>query len=289
MLAARQEVAPGAFAAAVARALPRDIAAFTGRQAELTRLLGAMDAVAATVEWWAFTRSTGWRGSATWAAQLRLVSGSVGLTGCAVLAPMGIAGLCQPLHQVDVVMPARVGRRAAAFLVAEAGVEIGCLEGVGAQGHLVAAAARDFLLGGGQELGAQARAALVRPDPEQVDGTASAPRPPEQPRAQVTAVFADGDAQQLAVGVAGRRGVEGIDLLVEEFARPLSVSLATNATSLVIGFLFHCGQCVSPGVPADVKGWPSRSSLTLAGGQDDHHTLPAGFHPSPASHVRMLS
>ncbi len=47
MLAARQEVAPGAFAAAVARALPRDIAAFTGRQAELTRLLGAMDAVAA--------------------------------------------------------------------------------------------------------------------------------------------------------------------------------------------------------------------------------------------------
>jgi transcriptional regulator with XRE-family HTH domain len=31
-LAAGQEVAPGAFAAAVTRALPRDIAAFTGRQ-----------------------------------------------------------------------------------------------------------------------------------------------------------------------------------------------------------------------------------------------------------------
>jgi tetratricopeptide (TPR) repeat protein/transcriptional regulator with XRE-family HTH domain len=40
-LAAGQEVAPGAFAAAVTRALPRDIAAFTGRQAELAQLIGA--------------------------------------------------------------------------------------------------------------------------------------------------------------------------------------------------------------------------------------------------------
>jgi len=90
---------------------------------------------------------------------------------------------------------------------------------VGAQGHLVAAAARYLLLGGGQEPGAQARPALVRPDPEQVDVTAPAPRPPEQPRAQVTAVVADGDAQQPAVGVAGRRGVEGADLLVEAFSQ----------------------------------------------------------------------
>jgi tetratricopeptide (TPR) repeat protein/transcriptional regulator with XRE-family HTH domain len=37
--AARQGVTPGAFAAAATRALPRDIAAFTGRQAELAQLL----------------------------------------------------------------------------------------------------------------------------------------------------------------------------------------------------------------------------------------------------------
>ena len=39
---------PGAFAAAATRALPRDIAAFTGRQAELARLVGGIDALAAT-------------------------------------------------------------------------------------------------------------------------------------------------------------------------------------------------------------------------------------------------
>ena len=38
---------PGAFAAAATRALPRDIAAFTGRQAELARLIGPIDALAA--------------------------------------------------------------------------------------------------------------------------------------------------------------------------------------------------------------------------------------------------
>jgi transcriptional regulator with XRE-family HTH domain len=47
VLAARQGVAPGAFAAAATRALPRDIASFTGRQAELARLMGAFDALAA--------------------------------------------------------------------------------------------------------------------------------------------------------------------------------------------------------------------------------------------------
>ena len=46
VLAARQEVAAGAFAAAV-RGLPRDIAAFTGRQAELAQLMGTLAAVAA--------------------------------------------------------------------------------------------------------------------------------------------------------------------------------------------------------------------------------------------------
>jgi transcriptional regulator with XRE-family HTH domain len=46
VLAARQEEAPGAFAAA-AQSLPRDIAAFTGRQAELGQLMGALAAAAA--------------------------------------------------------------------------------------------------------------------------------------------------------------------------------------------------------------------------------------------------
>src|SRR5690242_1856408 len=47
VLAARQAVVPAAFAAAPTRALPRDIAAFTGRQAELAQLMGALAAVAA--------------------------------------------------------------------------------------------------------------------------------------------------------------------------------------------------------------------------------------------------
>jgi tetratricopeptide (TPR) repeat protein/transcriptional regulator with XRE-family HTH domain len=42
VLAARRGVAPGAFAAAATRALPRDIAAFTGRQHELARLTGTL-------------------------------------------------------------------------------------------------------------------------------------------------------------------------------------------------------------------------------------------------------
>ncbi len=40
VLAARDGLVPGAFAAAATQALPRDIAAFTGRQAELAQLLG---------------------------------------------------------------------------------------------------------------------------------------------------------------------------------------------------------------------------------------------------------
>jgi tetratricopeptide (TPR) repeat protein/transcriptional regulator with XRE-family HTH domain len=42
VLAARQGTVPGAFAAAATRALPRDIAAFTGRQAELAQLMAAL-------------------------------------------------------------------------------------------------------------------------------------------------------------------------------------------------------------------------------------------------------
>jgi tetratricopeptide (TPR) repeat protein/transcriptional regulator with XRE-family HTH domain len=47
VLTARQESAPGAFAAEATRGLPRDIAAFTGRQAELAQLMGTLAAVAA--------------------------------------------------------------------------------------------------------------------------------------------------------------------------------------------------------------------------------------------------
>ena len=47
VLAARQGVMPGAFAAAATRTLPHDVASFTGRSAELTRLLGAVDDLAA--------------------------------------------------------------------------------------------------------------------------------------------------------------------------------------------------------------------------------------------------
>jgi tetratricopeptide (TPR) repeat protein/transcriptional regulator with XRE-family HTH domain len=47
VLATRQGVAPGAFAAAATRGLPRDIGAFTGRQGELTQLLDAIDSLAA--------------------------------------------------------------------------------------------------------------------------------------------------------------------------------------------------------------------------------------------------
>jgi tetratricopeptide (TPR) repeat protein/transcriptional regulator with XRE-family HTH domain len=47
LAAARQGVAPGPFAAVATRALPRDIAAFTGRQADLSQLLEALAAAAA--------------------------------------------------------------------------------------------------------------------------------------------------------------------------------------------------------------------------------------------------
>jgi len=47
VLAARDGLVPGAFAAAATRALPRDLAAFTGRQAELAQLVGTLTGVAA--------------------------------------------------------------------------------------------------------------------------------------------------------------------------------------------------------------------------------------------------
>ena len=47
VLAARRGQAPGAFAAAATRALPRDVAAFTGRHAELAQLMGTLAEAAA--------------------------------------------------------------------------------------------------------------------------------------------------------------------------------------------------------------------------------------------------
>jgi tetratricopeptide (TPR) repeat protein/transcriptional regulator with XRE-family HTH domain len=47
VLAARRGLEPGVFAAAATRALPRDVASFTGRHAELARLMGTLAAAAA--------------------------------------------------------------------------------------------------------------------------------------------------------------------------------------------------------------------------------------------------
>src|SRR5262249_185225 len=76
VLAARDSASPGVFAAAATRALPRDIASFTGRQAERARLLGALDSLAAgggavgrragrgVGGWGGWGPSRGWRGAA---------------------------------------------------------------------------------------------------------------------------------------------------------------------------------------------------------------------------------
>src|SRR5690349_14926260 len=121
----------------------------------------------------------------------------------------------QLLYQVDVVVAAWVARRPPAFGVAEPGIESWGLEGMGAQGHPVAAAAPDLGFGGGQQVGAQAEAALAAPHPEQIDVAAPAPGPPVQAAAQVAVVPADGHAQHAGVLVAAGGGVEGTDLLVE--------------------------------------------------------------------------
>src|SRR5262249_34826142 len=113
----------------------------------------------------------------------------------------GALGSAEPLDQVDVIVPMRVAGGAAALLVAETGIETGCLEGVGAQGNLVAAAALDLLFGFGQQPGSQARATLVVSHPEQVDVAASAPCPAPEPCAQIAAASTDSDAQEPTVTV----------------------------------------------------------------------------------------
>src|SRR5438876_6039679 len=147
--------------------------------------------------------------------------------------PMSLPGTgsAELLQQVDVVMTMRIARRAAAFAVAEPGVETRRLEGVGAQGHPVAAAAPDLGFGGGQEPGSQAVTALVVPHPQQVDVAAPAPRPPVESRAQVTAVPADGDTQHAGVMVTGDLRVEGADLLTKAFGEA-SVGVADGEPDL---------------------------------------------------------
>ena len=54
----------GSVRGAATRALPRDIAAFTGRQAELAQLMGDLEPAAAAAEGRVSTQSTGWPGSA---------------------------------------------------------------------------------------------------------------------------------------------------------------------------------------------------------------------------------
>jgi hypothetical protein len=120
---------------------------------------------------------------------------------------------------VNLVVAARVGGGAAAFLVAEAGVEAGCLEGVGTQGQLIAAAPGGLLLRRGEQPGAQARPTVVAVYPEKFDVAASAPRPPEQPAAEVTAVFAGGDAKQPDVVIASRRDVERVDFGIQTLSQ----------------------------------------------------------------------
>ncbi len=78
----RQEVPPSA-TAAVTRTLPRDVAGFTGRGAELGRLLGALAAAASGGGWWGSARSAGWPGSARppWRCTRRTGSRSGSPTG----------------------------------------------------------------------------------------------------------------------------------------------------------------------------------------------------------------
>ena len=63
-LAAAAGEAGSGSAAAASRTLPRDIAAFTGRQAELGQLMARWAEAAAAAGWCRFTRSAGWPGSA---------------------------------------------------------------------------------------------------------------------------------------------------------------------------------------------------------------------------------
>src|SRR5690242_10203873 len=140
-------------------------------------------------------------------------------------------GLAEQFQQVNIVVAVRIARRAAAFGVAEPGVETRRLERVGVQGHPVTATAHDLGFSRSQQPGPQARTALIVAHPEQVDVTAPAPRPPVEPCEQVTVVPADGHAQHLAIMVTGDGCIEGADLLVKPFGEA-SVGVADSEPDL---------------------------------------------------------
>src|SRR5690242_13975068 len=195
-----------------------------------------------------------------------------------------VARVTEVLEQVDAVVPVRVARRAAAFGIPEPGVEAGRLEGVSVQGDPVTAAALDLGLGGGQEPGPQAVTALVAPDPEQLDIAAPAPRPPVQPRVQLTIVPAGREGQQAGVVVAGGGGVEGADLLIKPFPQA-GIALARDERHLT-----H--DCLPPGVLdgngtriEQVEALALRVLLRLRSwlGDDDGHIAAAAIPSHSAS------
>src|SRR5262249_25018304 len=152
-------------------------------------------------------------------------------------------GSAELLDQVDLVIAARVRRGAAALSVAEPGVESRCLEGVGAQGGLTAATAPDLVLGGGQQPGAQAAPAMVGSYPEELEEAAPAPRPPEQPRAQVTCVPARrSPASPRAEMHSSRPSAQPVAAALKALIsassrsrRPSSASLTANTGSSIVG------------------------------------------------------
>ena len=111
----RQEVPPPA-TAAVTRTLPRDVASFTGRGAELGQLLGDLAGVAAG-GWWGSVRSAGWPVSARppWRCTRRTGSPTVSRTGsCScrcTRTPRGSGRWIPPDALASLLLAAGIGAR----------------------------------------------------------------------------------------------------------------------------------------------------------------------------------
>ena len=130
----------------------------------------------------------------------------------------------------DVVVAMRIARCAAAFAITGPGIQTRCLEGVGVQGHPVAAAAR---------ISASAVARSLAPRPNRAGRLApragrcsrTRPGPPVEPGVQVTVIPADGHTQHAAIVVAGDGGIEHADLLIKAFGEA-SVGIADSEAGL---------------------------------------------------------
>src|SRR5580704_5562750 len=98
---------------------------------------------------------------------------------------------------------------------------------------------------------------MVLPHPEELDIGTSAPRPPEQAGAQVTAVVAGGDAQQPCVCVASRCDIEGVDFCVQALPQAI-VGIAHHQCNLT-HYAFSPFQAISPAHATRPPGprWPS--------------------------------